>query len=265
MKFKKIALILSVSISTSVYASGIPTVDVANLVPTVSNTVSNLKQQLQQYEGYLTQLKDLKAQYDQIVELKHQLETAKETLGTMSGKRNLSKLLNNPLLKKYRGNLPGEWKDGINILSDTAMEGSSLMSDFEKLKSRQRFAKYLHNDEWEGKLDQLENYQEYADKVLQSEAIARVAFDTSEQGYENAEEFIEQIDHAEDIKASADLTNRLLAENLVMQNKILQLQASLSIQNSGDQNIQFERRMQDRKMADMTMPDLSGVTSLMGN
>lgn len=150
MRLQTIFATFVIFTSNSVLATGIPTVDVANLVPTISNTVSNLQQQLQQYEQYVTQVKDLKAQYDQIVELKNQLETAKETFGSITGVRDMAKVLNNPLIQEQRNNLPEEWVATIDLFEDANQATLTGAYDLERVSAVNRMRKYLDKDDLSG-------------------------------------------------------------------------------------------------------------------
>ncbi|MBT1066016.1 hypothetical protein KJY73_20750 [Bowmanella sp. Y26] len=230
MRLQTIFATFVIFTSNSVLATGIPTVDVANLVPTISNTVSNLQQQLQQYEQYVTQVKDLKAQYDQIVELKNQLETAKETFGSITGVRDMAKVLNNPLIQEQRNNLPEEWAATIDLFEDANQATLTGAYDLERVSAVNRMRKYLDKDDLSGAMMVAEEIEKRTklriNQIANTDAIATTTYHTAGKQMSQVDEWIGQVDKTEDLKGSIDLNNRMMAELLVNQNRLLQIQSA---------------------------------------
>ncbi len=253
MKLRKIYITMAMLTSGSAMATGIPTVDVANLVPTMSNTISNLQQQLQQYEQYVTQVKELKAQYDQIVELKQQLETAKETFGSITGIRDMAKVLNNPLIQEQRNNLPDEWKATVDLLEDANQAALTGAYDIERVSAVNRMRKYLGKDDLSGAMMVAEEIEKRTklriNQIANTDAIATTTYQTAGKQMAQVDEWIGQVDKTNDLKGSIDLNNRMMAELLVNQNRLLQIQSANTKLNASKDETTVAARAADMAQA----------------
>ena len=264
MKFKStfaaISLAAALSTSLNVNATGIPTVDLANLVPSLSNAIANLESQIIQYEGYVKQVEDLQNQYNQLVELREQVITAKENLSSITGVRDIGKILNNPLLKEYRATLPSEWQDDIDFSIGIVNESNRALNQYERTQSRLRFQEAFKEDNWiNTSSEEIKSYRELASSTFQFETVANASLETSKKTTENVEKLLEEIDKTQDLKGSQDLTNRLMSENLTLTNKLIQLQSASAMGSASKENFNFNQKINEKKFTNTELPDFSEI------
>lgn len=222
-------------------ATGIPTVDIANLGPTTQTAISNLKQQLQLAKQYAKQIEDYKAQLQQIKELQEQLRTAKDTFGSITGIRDMAKILNNPLIQEQRKNLPSEWQNSFGDLQNLATDAVRGAYDIEHTKNSARIFGYLDKNTLNRAFLASENLLGRAERraanIVNADSLATTTYKTAGQQMQQVEDWIGQVDKANDLKASMDLNNRMLGEMLANQNLIIQvLSANTKLGTSADED-----------------------------
>ena len=203
-----------ISFSSAVIAQ-IPVTDIANLKQNVTD--------------YLVTIKQLKADYDQITKLEDGIELAFEQVQAMRGSRGMSTLANNKIYKKHRRQLPfrNRWivdrlaKGKLPKNKDQLEEGLiGLIALYQ-----------LHNKEVKQTREKIiatnkENKKRGTAASALSNANAQLALKNSASNIDTFEGLIHKIDKTEDIKATNDLLARISAENGLVLNQLLNLQAT---------------------------------------
>ncbi|EET2714436.1 P-type DNA transfer protein VirB5 [Escherichia coli] len=168
------------------YASGIPTVDVANIAQLVSNAQQQAKQALDQLNETKAAIKQAKSQYDHYKNL-------------VTGNNQLGNFLNDPLLNKV---LPlNDWND---IYSDT-----KNLSDL-----RNRY----------GLTSSDPKIQQVFDKLLQQAGALEDNYNASSQRVDNAEQLRQRLNTVQTPQEREELALRLQQEQLELQNQQIKLQ-----------------------------------------
>lgn len=168
------------------YASGIPTVDVANIAQLVSNAQQQAKQALNQLNETKAAIQQAKSQYDHYKNL-------------VTGNNQLGNFLNDPLLNKV---LPlNDWSD---IYSDT-----KNLSDL-----RNRY----------GLTSSDPKIQQVFDKLLQQAGALEDNYNASSQRVDNAEQLRQRLNTVQTPQEREELALRLQQEQLELQNQQIKLQ-----------------------------------------
>lgn len=202
---KAVAALLALSLccqSIQVRAQGVPVIDLANLVQSVLEV-----------EQAIQQLNALKGQWD----------TAKTTLGSvenqfksLTGKRLLGKILNNP---KTRSALP---ENIVGMWDAISTGGKAGLTDFalQLAKNSKRFNCSTIENEERRKNCEVVQYAPLAQK-----AVAKQALDVASADIEEIGGLQDQIENTDDPKAVGELQLRMLVTMMRSVNKNLEMQA----------------------------------------
>ena len=215
------------------YASGIPTVDVANIVQTTLTAIRTLQQYEQMLEDARTQLREL--------------DEAVKQVQSLTGNRGIGDLLNGGAFRDARRYTPTTWRDTMRILDAGGLPGSvnDVRDIYEGNTDRYEIA---NRDAYNVVNEDAPNaiaFEQRRDTNMAQLAVSEVSYDQTVQRMQNYEEFMGSIETTPDMKAIGDLTARINAENgtalaeLIRLNSI-QMQAASSIQN---QNLVDETNM----------------------
>ncbi|EEN0394387.1 P-type DNA transfer protein VirB5 [Salmonella enterica] len=189
MKIKVISTCLSLILFAATYqsyASGIPTVDVANIAQLVSNAQQQAQQALDQLNETKAAIQQAKSQYDHYKNL-------------VTGNNKLGDFLNDPLLNKV---LPlNDWSD---IYSDT--------KNLADLRSRY------------GLTSSDPKVQQAFDKLLQQAGALEDTYNASSQRVDNAEQLRQRLNTVQTPQEREELALRLQQEQLELQNQQIKLQ-----------------------------------------
>jgi hypothetical protein len=224
-------------ISFSAVSTGIPTVDVANLVPTLTNLLTNLKQEMVQLQQYGKQVEDLKNQYDQLTKLKEQIELGKEHFNSIRGLREIARIFNNPLYKKQRENLPTEWQETLDIFETTNDIALDTAYGIERGKAQARMKGYITSDSLTVLNNSLQRTSRRIGDIGNAQSVATTTYAMAGKQMVQTNDWMEKIGGTRDLKESIDLNNRMMAELLVNQNRMLQiLSASVKLNASSEES-----------------------------
>jgi type IV secretion system protein VirB5 len=195
MKVKVGAVALMLAFSAPSFA-GIP-VSVLLDIPATINQVQTLTQWAKQYTQMISQLKQMKSQYDAI-----------------TGSRGLGAILNNPALRGY---LPNEWAgiyDAVKggKLSGITSKALKIIAD-EKFDPTATGARKRQND-----------------VLAANKAMAMESYDATLKRVENINALMKEADATSDLKAAAELQNRMAAENAMIQNEQIRLNLLVQLQ-----------------------------------
>lgn len=167
-------------------ASGIPTVDVANIAQLVSNAQQQAKQALEQLNETKSAIQQAKNQYDHYKNL-------------VTGNNQLGNFLNDPLLNKA---LPlNDWND---IYSNT--------KNLTDLRSRY------------GLTSSDPKIQQAFDRLLQQAGALEDTYNASSQRVDNAEQLRQRLNTVQTPQEREELALRLQQEQLELQNQQIKLQ-----------------------------------------
>jgi hypothetical protein len=188
--------------------------------------VANLKQNV---TDYLVTVKQLKADYEQITKLEDGIGLAFEQVQLMRGSRGMGTLANNEIYKKHRRQLPFENRYIVDRLAR-----GKLPTNKEELSQGliglialyQLHAEEENQTSAQIKAENKEKKGRATAAAALSNANAQLAMRNSQSNVETYEGLIDQIDQAADVKATQDLLARISAENGLVLNQLLNLEAS---------------------------------------
>lgn len=190
-----VAFVLPVSVSSNAHAQW--SVNVNSDFPAMINQAQTLAQWAKQYKQMIEQITHLKNQYD-----------------AMTGNRGLGQILNNPSLRTY---LPDGWGSIYDQVRSGNLQGIS--SKAASIYSAEQFDPNATG----GRRRQL-------DVLAANKAITMQAYNATVARVNNINELMKQADATGDMKAAADLQNRMAAENAMIQNEQVRLNLALELQ-----------------------------------
>jgi hypothetical protein len=207
-------------------AGQVPVTDVANLKATITD--------------YLVTVKQLKADYTQITQLSESIEYAFKQAQALSGSRGMSILANNEIYKKHRRSLAFKNRYILDqlALGKLPTNKSDLTDGLLGLIEVYN----LHSKDVDGKnkvvvaetpqaaTNAIESNEKGKDRStnasLLTNANSQLALANARRNVETFEILISELESADDIKATNDLLARISAENGLVLNQLLQLQAT---------------------------------------
>jgi type IV secretion system protein VirB5 len=175
------------------------TVNVNSDIPAMINQAQTMAQWGNQYQQMVQQITHLKNQYE-----------------ALTGNRGLGRILNNPALRTY---LPDQWAPIYDQVRRGQLQGVSSMA------SSVYTAESFDPNATGGRKRQLE-------VLAANKAIAMQAYDASLNRVNNINALMQQADATGDMKAAADLQNRMAAENALIQNEQIRLNLATQLQQA---------------------------------
>jgi type IV secretion system protein VirB5 len=209
-----------------VLASGIPTVDIANILQTTTTAFENIEQTASMIE----QLDNMVKQYEQ--QIKH--------LESMTGTRGMGGLLTAVHKAKDRRWAPEDINQALATIRAGGIPGTnqSYRVAIERIKNS---TGSMSSDELDmGDNGYLANsggsYDETRASNLAAIGLSENSYSDTNKRTDHIESLMGQIDAAPDQKAALDLMNTLVAQMLVLQNESIRLQAAI-LQNQASTNL----------------------------
>jgi type IV secretion system protein VirB5 len=193
-QLKALALAAAMGAAASPAAYAQWTVNVNSDIPATINQVQTMAQWAKQYQQMIQQITHMKNQYDAI-----------------TGTRGLGQILNNPALRNY---LPDQWANIYNQVRNGQLQGLSTKAT--SIYSAEGFDPHATG----GRKRQLEI-------LAANKAMAMQAYDATLQRVQNINALMQQADATNDMKAAADLQNRMVAENASIQNEQVRLNLAM--------------------------------------
>jgi len=209
-----------------VLATGIPTVDVANITQTIVTAFENIEQTVALAE----QLDSMIKQYEQ--QIKH--------LESMTGTRGMGQLLSAAHKAKDRRWAPADINQALATIRAGGIPGTnqSYKVAIERIKSST--GSLSSSDLDMGSNGYLANsggsYDETRASNLAALGLSENSYSDTNKRTDHIESLMGQIDAAPDQKAALDLMNTLVAQMLVLQNESIRLQSAL-LQNQATSNL----------------------------
>lgn len=213
-QLKALALAAVIGTAISPVANAQWTVNVNSDVPAMVNQAQTMAQWAKQYEQMVQQITHLKNQYD-----------------SMTGSRGLGQILNNPALRTY---LPDQWASIYDQVRHGQLQGVSSRAT--SIYSAEGFDPNATG----GRKRQL-------DVLAANKAITMQAYDASLARVQNINALMQQADATGDVKAAADLQNRMAAENALIQNEQVRLNLAMQLQQA---EMQLAAEQRSREFAD---------------
>lgn len=199
MHVKRLVAILAGSITLMPAARAQFTVNVNSDVPAMINQAQTMAQWSNQYQQMIQQITHMKNQYE-----------------ALTGNRGLGRILNNPALRTY---LPDQWTSIYDQVRRGQLQGVSSMAS--SVYAAERFDPNATG----GRKRQLE-------VLAANKAITMQAYDASLNRVNNINALMQQADATGDMKAAADLQNRMAAENALIQNEQIRLNLAMQLQQA---------------------------------
>jgi type IV secretion system protein VirB5 len=169
----------------------------------------------------------------QLAEIIKQLDQAKRQYESLTGSRDLGKILNDPAVREY---LPAEWqsiydavkKGGYAGLSDPSLgvyEANKIFDSCERISvGEQRTA-----------------CEAQAVKAAQDKAVALASYEKAKKRINQIEQLMDKINETKDLKAIADLQGRIALEQAAIQNEQIKLQL-YAMAAAAEDRIQAQRQ-----------------------
>lgn len=187
--------VLSFALASSGHAQ-IP-VSITASIPDTLNQVAIMKQWATQYQQMTGQISQMKSQY-----------------ASMTGSRGLGQINNNPSLRTY---LPDQWTGIYDKVKSGNLSGISSV------------ASGIYSSE--GFDSNAIGARRRQDEILAAnKAMAMRSYDQTQARLNNINALMAQADATQDMKAAADLQNRVAAENAMIQNEQIRLNLAAQLQ-----------------------------------
>lgn len=215
------AIAVALSSPAPAQAQGIPTIDVASII-----------QQIQQVEHMVTQIKHLE----------NQLNQARQQYEALTGGRGMENLLRD---QNYNS-IPTSWQETLAMM-EGGSEISALARSIKENASRIDTAT----------LDRLapvvrELHEQQANSVASEQAAAGTVYDSASERFGRLEALMDAIPQATDLKAINDLQARIQAEQVMLQNEQIKMQALAQIASS-------QRGLEDQQVREELLKANSGT------
>ncbi|MBT7443402.1 MAG: hypothetical protein HN790_05485 [Methylococcales bacterium] len=266
---KRLVLVIGLMIgSTQANASGIPTIDVANILQTTTTSLESISQTVESKiqtvketiianESVAQTLKLVETvnnQVTQITEAKARLQQQFKQFESLTGSRGMSDLLNSQADKLKRRFTPGNWQDTLASLNtgNTADVPDSfkpfLTASQKNIDSLTALADL--SDETMGII------KGEANSTSLGLASANATQQRVVQNVDAYESLNKAIEDTKDMKGATDMGNRLLVQNGLTTNELLQAVTLSNIQAYEQQQKELNEDIANRKASDFTVPDV---------
>ena len=167
--------------------------------------VANMQQQIVQYANMIQQLQQLQAQLSQ----------AQKAYAAITGGRGMGGLSK----ENFTANVPKTWQETLNAMNGGGKVGA-LANQIKNAASQ------LQSGNFEGVSETvLTSLDQGMDRAASGQALNAQVFEGSGARFDRIQSLMGQIDSATDAKAAADLNNRIAAENAMLMNELIKLQA----------------------------------------
>lgn len=201
-----------VGISPPAQATGIPVIDIANLMQSITR-----------YTEMIAQLKQLEMQ----------LEQAKETYSSMTGSRGFGSILQ----QNYNANIPTNWQGTL-----AAMQGGQVGQIANQIKQE---ASELSQPQF-ANVDQSvkDDLSTTMGQAANAQALNAQTYNDSANRFQQISNLMNQINTTTDPKGIAELQARIGVENANLTNELIKLQA-MNAMVAQQQKVQQEHERQE--------------------
>jgi type IV secretion system protein VirB5 len=147
--------------------------------------------------------------------LESQVTTMSNQYSALTGNRGYGQIFNNPSLSNY---LPAQWQSVYSQVQSGQLQGLSTS------------AQQILNSE--GMTAATPTQQRYNDTLATNKAMTMQAYQASQNRLQNIQNLMQQSNVTQDPAAKADLQNRLLSENAMIQNEQTKLNLMTQLQQA---------------------------------
>ncbi len=227
--------------TTLVQASGLPTIDIANIIQTTTSAFENIEQT----SG---QAKQIQYQLQQIQQITRQIDQIERDWNASSGSYQLGALLNTLADRQQRRYLPTDWEGVLDLGSAVAGNAQTEAVSAEARKVREEGERYTQTDLFQREPNSYaaQRYGRYADSIYGSMAIGRESYKRTADRLATIEELSDSIDTSTDMKAAIDLNNRLLVELSILLTESIRIQSAQQTQMAESRQIELNDHAQLR-------------------
>lgn len=218
MKKQLMSAALAAAISVAV---GVPTAQAQIPVTDGVNLTNNIMSHVEDIAKMVQQIATLKAQLEQAENL---VKNGKQTLESMTGTRGMSQLLSDQNYKR----IPTNWEDTLNAMSGGG--SGAIQAQAQKiLKTMNGIdpAVFTKVDGAYGKL-----YGDQADSAATYQALQGKEYDDTAARFKDLKKLITKIGTAQDQKAILNLNARIGAQQVMLQNELLKMQAMAQVRQA---------------------------------
>lgn len=166
-------------------------------IPDMLNQIAIMKQWATQYQQMVSQINQMKSQYE-----------------SMTGSRGLGQIMNNPALRTY---LPDQWTGIYDKVKSGNLSGISSVAS--SIYSAEGFDP-----------NAVGGRKRQNEIMAANKAMTMKAYDQTLARLNNINSLMAQADATQDVKAAADLQNRVAAENAMIQNEQTRLNLAAQLQ-----------------------------------
>lgn len=216
--FIKLFTVVILSIPSVSNATGIPTVDIANILQTTLSAFENIRQTYNQYRQIENEIKQIEA---------------------ITGVYGMGFLLNDLFNKNERRYVPEKYLDVLEMLENGSVPAHQIDAKIAFELALEAYQNYEAEDLFEeGQETMMEEYELNAKRVFGTMGISQTAYNNTDKRVEKVELLAESIEVTENQKSSTDLNSRIAAEQAILTNELIR---QVSIQNIQE----TEKREQD--------------------
>jgi type IV secretion system protein VirB5 len=212
------------AVSAPVAATGIPVVDAASIL-----------------ESTLQHAESIAKYAEQITQLKNQLDQMKQQYESISGSRGMENLLSG---ENYN-TIPTSWQETL-----AQMQGSGEISGL--AKSIKENARMIDEETLQSLPRELFDMSEQlANTAASEQAAAGQVYDNAAGRYDRLKSLTNAIGSAQDQKAILELIARINAEEVMLQNELVQMQALAQVASA-------QRQIENRQAAERGLVQETG-------
>ena len=240
---RKLLAIVSLSLmgaTSPAFASGIPTVDVANILQTTISAIEAVEQTA-----------------NQVIQIQRQIDQYQQQVAqfqSITGNYNMGTLLNSAAYRDARRMVPRTWQETLDMLDGAVAAANQVETQNAARDARAAGRRFAAPDIYPDVTtpDAVE-YIRQANQVFTQLGVGQSNYSRTEQRVTNIEDLSGQIDTANDLKAAIDLQNRLIAENGILMAELIRLQSANHINAAEERLDEMNRRAADVAMAEGTI------------
>jgi len=225
-KIAPMLVVSALAMPGSAMATGIPTVDVANIIQTTATALENIEQTAtlgQQLQNAIQQYQQLQQQYQ-----------------SMTGSRNMGGLITGAQKALDRRWAPADINQAMNTIKAGGIPGTNQSYRVAVERFTNNAGSVNSADLRMGNNGYLANSSNTYDASrvsnLSALGLSETAYSNTNKRTEDIELLMANIDTAPDQKAALDLLNTLIAQMLVLQNESVRLQSAI-LQNQASTNL----------------------------
>ncbi len=218
MKKQLMSAALAAAISVAV---GMPTAQAQIPVTDVANLAQSIEAQIAEVGKMVEQIAQLKAQLEQA---KAMVKNGKETLSSMTGTRGMAQLLSNQDYKR----IPTNWEDTLNAMNGGG--SGSIRAQAEKILKTMNGIDPSVFTKVDGAYGEL--YGDQANSAATYQALQGKEYDDTAARFKDLKKLIAKIPAAHDQKAILNLNARIGAQQVMLQNELLKMQALAQVRQA---------------------------------